>query len=87
MEELAGMTGYTEYYFSHKFQKETGITVKEFILNEKITQAKLLLADSSKSIQEISDTLGFCNRSYFSTCFMKKTGMSPSQYKAMYAKI
>ncbi len=53
MEELAGMTGYTEYYFSHKFQKETGITVKEFILNEKITRAKLLLADSSKSIQEI----------------------------------
>lgn len=87
MEDLAKLTGYTEYYFSYKFQKETGITVKDYILNEKITQAKLLLTDSSQSIQEISDTLGFCNRSYFSTCFMKKVGMSPSQYKSLNAKI
>lgn len=87
MEDLAKLTGYTEYYFSYKFQKETGITVKDYILNEKISQAKLLLTDSSQSIQEISDTLGFCNRSYFSTCFKKKVGMSPSQYKSLNAKI
>ncbi len=87
IENLAKLTGYTEYYFSYKFQKETGITIKEYILNEKISRAKLLLTDSSQSIQEISDTLGFCNRSYFSTCFMKKVGMSPSQYKSLNAKI
>lgn len=87
MEDLAKLTGYTEYYFSHKFQKETGFTVKEYILNEKISRAKLLLTDCSRSVQEISDTLGFCNRSYFSTCFVKKTGMSPSQYRSRNAKI
>lgn len=87
MESLANLAGYTEYYFSHKFQQEIGITVKDFILNEKITQAKLLLSNSSQSIQDISDALGFCNRSYFSTCFQKKVGMSPTQYKAQHAKI
>lgn len=87
MKDLAKLTGYTEYYFSHKFQKETGVTVKDYILNEKISQAKLLLTDSSQSIQEISDALGFCNRSYFSTCFMKKVGVPPSQYKLLNAKI
>lgn len=87
MKDLAKLTGYTEYYFSYKFQKETGITVKDYILNERISQAKRMLTDSSQSIQEISDMLGFCNRSYFSTCFMKKVGMSPSQYKSLNAKI
>lgn len=87
MDSLAKLAGYSEYYFSYKFQQETGITVKEFILNERISQAKLLLTNSSRSVQEISDTLGFCNRSYFSTCFQKKEGISPTQYKAQHAKI
>lgn len=81
IESLAARTGYTGYYFSHKFKKETGCTVNEFILNEKIEQAKLLLCGTSESIQSISDQLAFGNRSYFYTCFQKKTGMSPSQYR------
>lgn len=84
IETLAKLTGYSEYYFSHKFQEELGISVKDFILNEKIEQAKTLLSDSQKSIQEISDELAFCNRNYFSTCFQKKLGMSPRQYRTKY---
>lgn len=87
MEDLARLTGYTEYYLSYKFQKETGLTIKEFLLNERISQAKILLCDSAQSIQDVSDALGFSNRSYFSTCFRKKVGMSPSQYQAQNAKI
>ena len=84
--DLAKQAGYTEYYFSHKFIKETGFSVKEFILNEKIAQAKLLLSGTGQSIQEISDALGFSSRSYFYVCFQKKVGMSPSQYKMQHAK-
>ncbi len=87
IESLAKLVGYTEYYFSYKFQKETGVTVKDFILDERITQAKILLSDSNQSVQDVSDALGFCNRSYFSTCFRKKVGMSPNQYKAQHAKV
>ncbi|MFR8170025.1 MAG: helix-turn-helix domain-containing protein [Marvinbryantia sp.] len=87
MEELAKRVGYTEYYFSHKFKKETGMSVNDFILNEKVEQAKLLLSDTGESIQAISDRLHFSGRSHFYTCFQKFTGMSPSEYRKRNGKL
>lgn len=84
IEELAKRTGYTEYYFSHKFKKEIGCSVNDYILNEKIERAKLLLSGTTESIQSISDNLAFSNRSYFYTCFQKMTGMSPTEYRKTY---
>ena len=86
IQELAKRTGYTEYYFSHKFKKELGCSVNEYILNVKIEQAKLLLAGTTDSIQSISDNLAFSNRSYFYTCFQKKTGVSPTEYRKLHKK-
>lgn len=81
IEFLAKRAGYTEYYFSRKFKKEMGCNVNDFIKNEKVEQAKLLLCSSKLSIQEISDELSFCTRSYFSDLFKKITGISPSEYR------
>ena len=38
--DLANNTGYTEYYFSHKFKKEIGNSVKEYVQKNKIERAK-----------------------------------------------
>lgn len=85
--DLAERSGYTEYYFSHKFKEETGTSIKDYILNEKITQAKLLLSGTTESIQTISDKLSFSSRSYFYACFQKIAGMSPSEYRSQNCKI
>ena len=81
VKKLAQQSGYAEYYFSHKFKKEMGISVKEYILHEKINQAKVMLTSSDESIQKIGDSLAFGSRSYFYTCFQKAEGMSPSEYR------
>ncbi len=86
IDELAAQSGYTKYYFSHKFKKEMGCSVSDYILKEKIEQAKLLLSGTSQGIQSISDELAFSNRSYFYTCFQKITGMSPTEYRNTYKK-
>lgn len=78
---LAGKAGYSHYYFSQKFKKETGMTVSDFIMREKLEQAKELLADPVCRVQDISEQLRFHSRSYFYKCFLKYTGMSPSQYR------
>lgn len=85
--ELANRTGYSEYYFSHKFKKEMGCSVNDYILKEKLEQAKLLLAGTPDSIQSISDSLAFGNRSYFYSCFQKHIGMSPSEYRKQNGKL
>lgn len=81
VKKLAQQSGYAEYYFSHKFKKEMGVSVKEYILHEKINQAKVMLTSSDESIQKIGDNLAFGSRSYFYTCFQKAEGMSPSEYR------
>lgn len=85
--ELAKRAGYTEYYFSRKFKAEVGCNVNDFILKEKVEQAKLLLSGTNDSIQSISDQLSFSNRSYFSTCFQKQTGISPNEYRKRNGKL
>lgn len=84
---LAQRSGYSEYYFSHKFKEEVGISVNDYIVNEKIEQAKLLLSGTKDPIQTISDNLSFSNRSYFYTCFQKIAGMSPSEYRSKNNKL
>ena len=64
-----------------------GCSVNDFILNQKIEQAKLMLSGSAESIQSISDNLAFANRSYFYTCFRKVTGLSPTEYRAQKGKL
>lgn len=85
--QLAKQTGYTEYYFSHKFKNEVGCSVADYIKREKIHQAKLLLSGTKMSIQEISDELSFGSRSYFSSSFQKETGFSPSEYREQNIKL
>lgn len=87
IKDLAHHTGYSEYYFSHKFKKEMGCSVNDYILSNKLEQAKLLLAGTSDSIQTISDNLSFSNRSYFYTCFIKQVGISPSEYRRQNGKL
>ncbi|WP_242963852.1 helix-turn-helix transcriptional regulator [Blautia pseudococcoides] len=84
---LAKRSGYSEYYFSHKFKEEMGTSIHDYILKEKIDQAKLLLSGTTENIQTISDNLSFSNRSYFYTCFQKLVGMSPSEYRAQNHRI
>lgn len=84
---LAERSGYSEYYFSHKFKEEIGTSVNDYIVQEKIAQAKLLLSGTTENIQTISDNLSFSNRSYFYTCFQKVVGMSPSEYRSQNHKI
>lgn len=85
--ELAERTGYTEYYFSHKFKKEIGISIADFIKQVKLEKAKLLLSATTMNIQEISDELAFGSRSYFSSSFQKAFGMSPSDYRNKNTKL
>lgn len=84
---LAKHSGYSEYYFSHKFKEETGTSINDYILKEKIDQAKLLLSGTTENIQTISDNLAFSNRSYFYTCFQKLVSMSPSEYRSQNHRI
>lgn len=80
--DLAALVGYSEYYLTQKFHAETGYCISDYVKFAKTERAKVLLASTEETLQEISDKLGFATRSYFSQCFKQVTGMSPAQYRA-----
>ena len=82
VEQLGNRAGYADYYFSRMFKKETGMSVKEYIQKARMREAKTLLASSDMNIQQISDHLHFCSRSYFADQFHKSEGMTPAEYRA-----
>lgn len=79
--DLAVLAGYTEYYLTHKFKEETGISVSDYVKRAKIDRAKILLRSTDLSIQELSERFCFSSRNYFSRVFMELTGCSPIEYR------
>lgn len=72
-------------YLSHLFKKQENITIKRYILKEKIRRSRNLLQYSDYSIQEISFYLGFSSQSHFCKVFQEMTGETPGRYRKQFA--
>lgn len=57
-------------YLSTKFKKETGMIISDYIMKEKIEEAKRLLRYTDKSATAIAAYLGFSSQSHFLTRFI-----------------
>ena len=79
--QLSAHCRLTPQYLSSLFKKETGMTITEYIMNEKLETAKQMLAYSELSLQEISNYLAFSTHSNFTAHFKKTYGMTPRQYR------
>ena len=79
--DLAAQVGYTEYYLTHKFKEETGLSVTDYIKFAKIERAKVLLKSTDQTVQDIAAALSFSTRNYFSRVFQEVTGQTPMEYR------
>ena len=79
--DLAAIAGYSEYYTTHRFHKETGLSVNDYIKFAKVERAKVLLKSTDQDVREIADALGFSSRSHFSQSFKQVTGQSPAEFR------
>ena len=84
-EDIANSLYLSRPYLSKKFKEETNENIAEYIIEEKINEAKRLLRYSNKTLTQISSYLGFSSPSHFSRVFKKHTNLSPSEYKNKHA--
>lgn len=70
-------------YLSDLLKKETGKNAKDHINEHIIDLAKSLLADTTKTVSEISYELGFNYPHYFTRMFKLHTGQTPDSYRAV----
>jgi AraC-like DNA-binding protein len=65
------------------FKKAFGITPYQYLMNQKIELAKLLLLNTNKSIKEIAAELNFCDEHYFSNYFTQRIGLAPLKFRKL----
>ncbi len=80
--DLARLCNLSESHFYQKFRESIGISPYQYVIDERMNAACLMLTDSNKSITEICFTLGFSSQSAFTNLFRKKTGLSPTAFRA-----
>lgn len=68
-------------YLSKKFKEETGETLTDFILKEKLQEGCHLLAHTQKSLAAIASYLGFSSQSHFARTFKKYLSLTPMEYR------
>lgn len=64
-----------------KINEITGMSIKEFILDMRLKRSAQLLEDTQMTVSEIAYQAGFSDAGYFSVCFKKHYGISPTEFK------
>ena len=79
---LANLVGLDEYYLSHLFSKEIGITIHQFIIKKRLSTVKKMI-DQNVSLKEIAQQVGFKDSSHLIQSFKKEYGITPNRYKQL----
>jgi AraC family transcriptional activator of pobA len=81
LQGLAANLGYSYDHFRHFFKQRTGYSPTQFIIRNRVLQAKQLLTQTDKPISMIAEECGFSNAPQFSLIFKQDTGRSPNAYR------
>ena len=84
--EIAEHFGYNKRYISYLFSVIAGVTLKQYIMQEKIEIAKFLLCDTNDNISEVGYQVGFNDNHNFMKAFKKMVGLTPTEYRNAYSK-
>ncbi len=78
---LLNITGVSQPYLHKLFLHNLGMSPKQYILQQKLDRASVLLKSTDMTITQIADSIGYDVLS-FSKLFKKKKQVSPQKYRA-----
>lgn len=81
LEHISREAGFSPYHFIRLFQAEFQRTPHQYLVQQRIDNAKMLLRTTDLPIIDICCTVGFESLGSFSTLFRREAGLSPSQYR------
>ena len=84
--QIADYIGINRSYLTICFKKVMNMSPHEYLIDYRIQQAKLLLADTSFPINDIASRVGYNDSLSFSKIFKSHTGLSPKKYRESFTK-
>lgn len=81
LDELAQRFDMNKNYLAKAFRDAYGISIINYVNQERIHKGRMLLRYSDYTIAEIARVCGMKDKNYFSRMFRKMEGISPSAYR------
>jgi AraC-like DNA-binding protein len=81
LRDVAREVGMTPGHLTTVVRRRTGRTVQEWIIERRMAEARLLLADTDLPVREVATRVGVPDPGYFSRLFRRKHGISPRKWR------
>lgn len=81
LQQLAAAVSTNSKRLNEAFRKCVGVTVFEYLREERMKEACVLLAETGLEVQAIGQEVGFTSGANFATAFKERFGVSPTQYR------
>ena len=81
LHDVAQAAGYSPAYLTNLVQEQTGRTVKQWIIERRMAQARKLLVNTTRPVREVAESSGYTDAGYFTRQFRKFHGISPQRWR------
>lgn len=80
VDDLADLLGCSKFYFLREFKKLAGVTPYQYLLSQRLEQARQRLSSSTVNIAATAQELGFNDQSHLTRVFKAHFGVTPGQF-------
>ncbi|NJK48663.1 response regulator transcription factor [Candidatus Gracilibacteria bacterium] len=81
LSDVAQAIGYSPAYLTNRVKHETGRTINAWIVERRMVAARSLLLETDWSIEQIANSVGYLNASYFFRQFRQYQGTTPKAWR------
>ncbi len=81
IQELSRVFHFQEDYFNRLIKKRLGKTYCDVLQDVRLFKAEQFLSQTTMTIAEIAEEVGYKNKGYFYKLFSEKYGMTPAEYR------
>lgn len=81
LDDISSHFHYSGRHINRIFQRDHGVALGRYILEQKLQAAQQLLASTGDSVKQVANRLGYLDGSYFCRIFRKQFGVTPTEYR------
>ena len=81
LQDVAGSMNYSDAYFCKIFKQCFDKSFLVYLTEYRVEKAKVLLADMSINIKDVSAEVGYRDSNYFARVFKRSEGITPTEYR------
>jgi AraC-like DNA-binding protein/quercetin dioxygenase-like cupin family protein len=84
LDAVADFSGFSRFYFSRSFKKQTGYSFKDYLCQKRLQVAADLLTRTDMPMKKVATQSGFGSVATFNRVFREYKGCTPTKYRAIY---